>query len=104
MRGAGFQVEAIDVSDQRLAEVARTSGVPEQLRACHTAQVGGYVVEGHVPAATVRRLLSEHPAVAGVAVAGMPMGSPGMEMGSRHEPYEVYSFTREGRTAVFERH
>lgn len=104
MRGAGFQVEAIDVSDDRLAEVAQHSGVPEQLRACHTAQVGGYVVEGHVPAATVMRLLREHPAVAGVAVAGMPIGSPGMEMGSRHEPYQVYSFTRDGRSAVFERH
>jgi len=104
MRGAGFQVEAIDVSDERLTEVAQQAGVPEQLRACHTAQVGGYVVEGHVPAATVIRLLREHPAVAGIAVGGMPIGSPGMEMGNRHEPYQVYSFTRDGRSTVFERH
>lgn len=104
MRGAGFQVEAIDVSDERLAEVERASGVPAALGSCHTAQVGGYVVEGHVPAETVKRLLRERPAVAGLAVPGMPAGSPGMEQGSRREPYAVYTFRWDGATAVYERH
>jgi hypothetical protein len=104
MRGAGFQVEARDVDDDRLTQTRQASGVPERLAACHTAQVGGYVVEGHVPAETVKRLLREHPAVAGIAVGGMPIGSPGMEMGARHEPYQVYTFTRDGVTAVYERH
>jgi hypothetical protein len=104
MSGAGFQVEARDVSEEQLLEVMAASGVPEELGSCHTAEVGGYIVEGHVPAATVQRLLRERPRVTGIAVPGMPIGSPGMEQGNRREPYAVYTFVRDGRTAVYERH
>jgi hypothetical protein len=65
------------------------TGVLRGLEACHTALVGGYVVEGHVPAADITRLLTERPAVVGLAVPGMPIGSPGMEQGGRKDPYEV---------------
>lgn len=104
MRGAGFRVEARDVTEQQLVATARAAGVPEELITCHTAQVGGYVVEGHVPAETVKRMLRERPSVAGVGVPGMPIGSPGMEQGNRREPYAVYAFSRDGRMTVYERH
>jgi hypothetical protein len=104
MRGAGFQVEARDVSQDSLLEVATLAGIPAQLGSCHTAQVGGYVVEGHVPAEDVRRLLRDRPAVLGLAVPGMPIGSPGMEQGNRREPYQVLAIGRDGRTSVFARH
>ena len=105
MRGAGFQVEARNVSQAELEEVARTSGVPDSLITCHTAQVNGLVVEGHVPAATIKRFLRERPpGMAGIGVAGMPAGSPGMEAGDRREPYNVVAFGRDGRTRVYERH
>jgi hypothetical protein len=71
---------------------------------CHTAIVDGYIVEGHVPAADVYRLLEERPAVKGIAVPGMPVGSPGMEMGSRKDPYSVISFDEAGKTSIFARH
>ncbi len=104
MQAAGFQVEARNVSNDSLTAIKAASGVPGDLEACHTAQVEGYVVEGHVPADVVRRFLRERPRnVAGIAVAGMPAGSPGMEQGATREPYEVMTFTREGRTAVYAR-
>lgn len=102
MRQAGFQVRSRDVPDT--TPIARQLGVPDDLRSCHTARVGGYAVEGHVPAADVRRLLRERPQAAGIAVAGMPIGSPGMEMGNRRQPYETILFTRAGRRTVFARH
>ena len=78
-------------------------GVPRDQEACHTATVGGYVVEGHVPADDIKRLLRERPAVAGVAVPGMPMGSPGME-GPTREPYEVRTFGGKLAPHVFAKH
>jgi hypothetical protein len=76
--------------------------VPEDLQACHTALVGGYVVEGHVPADAIRRLLRERPKVVGIAVPGMPVGAPGMEVpGSPRQPYQVFSFDGKGKTGVF---
>jgi hypothetical protein len=104
MRGAGFRVEARDVSQDSLLAVAAQAGVPRELGSCHTAQVGGYIVEGHVPAEDVRRLLRERPQVNGLAVPGMPIGSPGMEQGNRREPYSVIAFAAGGRTSVFARH
>ncbi|HWO87574.1 MAG TPA: DUF411 domain-containing protein [Gemmatimonadales bacterium] len=93
------------MNDETMMRMRRQLGVPEDLEACHTAQVGDFAVEGHVPAATIRRFLRERPAGAiGIAVPGMPAGSPGMEQGSARQPYNVVSFTRDGRTAVFERH
>ena len=76
--------------------------VPEKLYSCHTALVQGYVIEGHVPADLIQRLLKERPAVAGLAVPGMPVGSPGME-GANPQPYEVISFDKAGRTFVYAR-
>jgi hypothetical protein len=99
MRASGFGVTAHDVPD--IDVIKQQLGVPQSLASCHTALVGGYVVEGHVPAAVVRRLLKERPQVAGIAVPGMPVGSPGMEMGDRRDPYDVIAFARDGKTSVF---
>jgi hypothetical protein len=100
LREHGFPVEARDVSD--LDAIKRQYGVPASLRSCHTAVVDGYVVEGHVPADVIGRLLRERPRVAGLAVPGMPVGSPGMEVpGQAPERYRVYAFTRDGRTRVY---
>ena len=102
LRGAGFQVRITDVAD--VTPTARRLGVPDDLRSCHTASVGGYAIEGHVPAADIRRLLAQRPAAAGLAVAGMPMGSPGMEHGGHREPYRTILFTRAGQRSVFATH
>jgi len=102
LRRAGFTVRVTEVED--LTPTARRLGVPDDLRACHTASVGGYAIEGHVPAADIQRLLRERPAAAGLAVPGMPMGSPGMEAGGAREPYRTYLFTRAGRRTVFASH
>jgi hypothetical protein len=76
--------------------------VPEKLQACHTALIDGYVIEGHVPADVIQRLLKEKPAVLGLAVPGMPVGSPGMEVG-KPEPYNVFTFDKNGKTSVYAR-
>jgi hypothetical protein len=100
MQKAGFRtrVEAVP----NVAPVKAEHGVPALLGSCHTAVVDGYAIEGHVPADDVRRLLEERPAVAGLAVPGMPMGSPGME-GARHDRYEVIAFQKDGTGTVFSR-
>jgi len=102
LRRAGFRVRITDVAD--VAPTARRLGVPDDLRSCHTASAGGYAIEGHVPAGDIARLLRERPAAAGLAVPGMPMGSPGMEAGGRREPYRVILFTRAGRRTLFASH
>jgi len=103
LRGAGFTVRAEDVAD--LAPVKSRHGVPRDLQSCHTATIGGYVIEGHVPAVTIKRLLKENPKVVGIAVPGMPVGSPGMEApGQPPERYQVIAFDRTGRTSVFSSH
>lgn len=94
----GFVVTARDSTD--MASVKRTMGVPDALQSCHTAVVGKYVVEGHVPAAAIKKLLVEKPAVMGLAVPGMPVGSPGME-GSPKQPYNIIAFERDGKTRVY---
>ena len=76
------------------------AGIPRKLASCHTAVVGDYVIEGHVPADDIKRLLKEQPAASGLAVPGMPMGSPGME-GSRKDAYNVMMFTKEGDSLIF---
>ncbi len=101
LQANGFAVEAYNVQD--LAETKRQNGVSPQLGSCHTARVGGYVVEGHVPARDIKRLLAEKPAVAGLAVPGMPAGAPGMD-GRRKDPYNVYAFNRDGSTSVYARY
>lgn len=101
METSGFKVEVHDLDD--LAATKHAAGVPDELQACHTARIGGYVVEGHVPAADIRRLLAERPDVAGIAVPGMPMGSPGME-GAYKDRYDVVTFGGNGRQTVFASH
>jgi hypothetical protein len=98
----GFEVQLQHVTDAQLVEIKREYTVPPALEGCHTGVVGGYVVEGHVPADVLRQLLKEKPEVAGLAVPGMPAGSPGME-GPPPEPYDVLTFTKDGRTAVYAR-
>ncbi|RPF71018.1 DUF411 domain-containing protein [Aurantiacibacter spongiae] len=94
--GGRHDVAAVDHPD--MAAIKAEHGVPIELRSCHTATVDGYVIEGHVPAADVERLLDRRPAgVTGLAVAGMPVGSPGMEQGGRHQPYQVIAFGPAGR-------
>jgi len=102
MEAAGFNVRVEDVQD--LSAIKARFHVPGTLHACHTALVEGYVIEGHVPAADVWRLLREKPDVTGLAVPGMPVGSPGMEQGFRVDPYDVLAFTTDGRTQVFARY
>jgi hypothetical protein len=102
LRKHAFTVTARDTSD--VSGIKRSGRVPQQLTSCHTAFVGGYVIEGHVPADDIRRLLRQKPKVAGLAVAGMPIGSPGMEVGNRKDKYDVIAFTRDGRTSVFARY
>ena len=99
LEGAGFTTRVTETQD--MAAVKQKHGVPSKAASCHTAIVDGYVIEGHVPAADVRRLLKERPAVVGLAVPGMPIGSPGMEVGSTKQPYSVLAFDKAGQTTVF---
>lgn len=101
MQKAGFSVVARDVNDVPAARKA--AGMPERFASCHTAKVGGYVVEGHVPAADVRRLLTENPKAVGLAAPGMPQGAPGMESRQPH-PYDTLLVQADGSYKVFARH
>ena len=102
MKANGFDVKVQDVDD--ISAVKAKLGVSPEISSCHTAQVGGYVIEGHVPAASVQRLLKEKPKVAGLAVPGMPAGSPGMEIpGGHQEPFAILTFDKSGKTSVYER-
>ncbi len=100
LRENGFTVTAMDVAD--VGAVMAQHGVPALLGSCHTATVNSYVVEGHVPADVIHRMLEERPEFAGIAVPGMPIGSPGME-GPNPEPYNVVAFDRAGGMMVYER-
>lgn len=101
MRDAGFAVTVRDTED--MAAVKAAKGVPEALGSCHTAVVDGYVVEGHVPAGDIRRLLAERPQAKGLAAPGMPQDAPGMDMNSG-EPYQVTIFGDNGSRGIFARH
>ena len=99
MEENGYTVRVKNVND--LTAIKRKFNVPAQMQSCHTAVIGDYVIEGHVPAAEVTRLLSERPTdVAGLAVPGMPAGSPGMDYGGPGQPYDVYAFDAAGRAEV----
>jgi hypothetical protein len=103
LRANGFTPVVHDEGD--MDAIKDEIGVPKDLRSCHTALLDRYLIEGHVPASDLRRLLKEHPAVAGLAVPGMPKSTPGMASpGDTAEPYEVVSFTRDGKTGVYARH
>ncbi|HWL39359.1 MAG TPA: DUF411 domain-containing protein [Gemmatimonadaceae bacterium] len=95
--------QVVDKTSDEMAEIKRGLGVPENLQSCHTGVVNGYVIEGHVPAADITRLLKEKPTVVGIAVPGMPVGSPGME-GSRVDRYDVIAFKKDGKTEVYAKH
>ncbi|MGE3955831.1 MAG: DUF411 domain-containing protein [Vicinamibacterales bacterium] len=100
MQANGFDVKAIDVDD--LDKVKRERGVPRAAESCHTGIVNGYLVEGHVPAAAVKKMLAEKPAFAGIAVPGMPIGSPGMEVPSgQKDRFDVVSFDKAGKLTVY---
>jgi len=101
LKRTGFAVKAHDVGD---ASAYRAKfGVPYELGSCHTARLGGYAIEGHVPAREIKRLLTERPKGKGLAVPSMPLGSPGME-GPRSDPYEVLLFQADGKYAVFQKY
>jgi len=96
----GFEVVEHQTGDMNT--VKDRFGVPLKLRSCHTALVDGYVIEGHVPATEIRRLLWERPQVKGLAVPVMPSGSPGMEVSGRKDAYSVLQFTQDGKTEVYQ--
>ena len=102
MERAGFAVLAINTPD--MPALRAKHGVPQHAQSCHTAVVDGYIVEGHVPADDVKKLLASRPKVKGLAVPGMPLGSPGMEQGTTRHAYSVLTFDDAGRTTVFARH
>lgn len=101
---AGFNVTASDVDQETLWAIKERAGVTPPLNSCHTAFIDGYVVEGHVPAGDVQRLLMERPNALGLTVPGMPMGSPGMEMGDQRDAYDTLLVLRDGSIEVFESH
>jgi len=94
LRQNGFQVDVKPTND--LAEISRKAGVPVELQGCHTMFIGDYVIDGHVPVNIVRKLLAERPAIAGITLPGMPMGSPGM-VGAKTEKFVVYALTKDGK-------
>jgi len=101
LRQNGFQVKTHDL--ENVSAARRQMGMPDRLSACHTAKIGGYVVEGHVPAADILKFLKEKPKALGLAVPSMPPGSPGME-GPRSIPYETLLVQADGSTTVFAKH
>ena len=101
LRDSGFAVSFEERSVEDLAAFKRERGIPDDLVSCHTATIGGYTVEGHVPAADIRRLLAERPAAIGLTVPGMPYGSPGMGPEAEREAYDVILIGMDGSAAVF---
>ena len=101
----GFVVKVNNTKSSTLARIKRQAGIEEEIASCHTAKIGGYVIEGHVPAADIKRLLDEHPDAVGLTVPNMPIGSPGMEQpGGETEPYDVLLVKKDGSLDVFARH
>jgi len=103
LKANGFTVETKDVSSDDVRAVSKAAGLKDDDSSCHTAKIGGYIVEGHVPASDIQRMLKEKPAIAGIAAPGMPQGSPGMEQGSK-EPFDVVAFTKDGKTKLYSKH
>jgi hypothetical protein len=102
VRRTGFTVQVRELSN--MAATKERAGIPPAMGSCHTAEVDGYFVEGHVPAEDMLRLLDEHPDAKGLTVPGMPVGSPGMEVPGQNQPYEVFLVARDGTSSVFARH
>ncbi len=100
----GFKVETRDMAAGALTQFKIRHGITPNLASCHTARVGGYTIEGHVPVREINRLLAEKPAAIGLTVPGMPLGSPGMDQGPEKEPYDVLLIRTDGSTEVFARY
>ena len=98
----GLSAKVVNVDD--IMAVKAKAGIPEKLASCHTSMVNGYVVEGHVPAADIKKLLAAKPKAIGIAVPGMPMGSPGMEHGDHRQPYKTLLIKADGTTSTFAQH
>lgn len=90
-----------DITTNNMQNMKEQYGVPRELASCHTAIINGYVIEGHVPADDIKRLLIEKPEIAGLTVPAMPVGTPGMEMGERKDPFQVLQFDKEGKVDTF---
>ncbi|WP_009634455.1 DUF411 domain-containing protein [Synechocystis sp. PCC 7509] len=102
LQSQGFSVKNVPVAD--IFAFKHEQGVTDDLASCHTAIIDGYVVEGHVPGDDIKRLLAQKPDITGIAVPGMPVGTPGMEMGSKKDSYAVVSFDKQGQTKVFKQY
>lgn len=100
----GFAVKVNTADPSMLDRIKAQFGVGKQLASCHTAKIGPYVIEGHVPAPDIKRLVVEEPEALGLTVPGMPVGSPGMEQGAETEPYDVLLIKKDGTTEVFASH
>jgi hypothetical protein len=100
----GFTVKVNATEPAALARLKREAGIGDKLASCHTAKIDGYVIEGHVPGTDIKRLVADHPDATGLAVPGMPIGSPGMEQGTETEPYDVLLIKKDGTTEVFATH
>ena len=98
LRHNGFAVTAKATND--LSEISRKAGIPADLQGCHTSFIGDYVVDGHVPAEAIKKLLTEHPAIKGITLPGMPLGSPGMT-GDKTEPFTIYAVGKDGKPRVY---
>ena len=101
MQAAGYEVNATELDYDAITARKKALGIPEDAASCHTALVGGYAIEGHVPAKLVERLLTEKPDAVGLAAPGMPLGSPGMGADADAEPYDVLLIGKDGSTKVF---
>src|SRR5688572_6736987 len=99
LKAAGFPVKVHDTPDT--GDIRKRQGIPDEFGSCHTGVVAGYALEGHVPAEDVKRLLAQKRPAAGLSVPGMPVGSPGMEVGSRKDPFQVLLIDKAGRSSVF---
>jgi hypothetical protein len=100
----GFDVKVNDSNPSMLERIKRQAGISEEFASCHTAKIDGYVIEGHVPAADIRRLIAERPDALGLSVPGMPVGSPGMEQGSETEPYDTLLIKKDGSAEIYAKH
>ena len=101
MGNEGFELEVRDVSWEALSQFKAQNGISEDMASCHTAEIEGYMIEGHVPAADIRRLLAERPDAVGLSVPGMPLGSPGMGPEEERETYSVHLILKDGSTEIF---
>lgn len=104
LKSAGFNVKTSNMAMGQLMRFKIRNGITEKHASCHTARLAGYTIEGHVPAREIRRLLEQRPDAVGLSVPGMPIGSPGMEVGNQREAYSVLLLKKDGTTEVFARY